>query len=153
MQQTLVHRGECPWGVHDQRTPRGQAHLVISRPGWGAGVGGVDAHRGAGRGRYIRGRQIGRRGEVPLTGDSVGEQVLALWVTLPAMAGFWARGSSDRWLGEGWPPAQGPRVRHLLYRQSSHPWLRQIKSWLAGSRQKWQWKRPAREEVCPPWRW
>ena len=57
-----------------------------------------------------------------------------------------------RWPGQ--PSARGPGVRHPPYRQSSCPRPRQTKSWLPGSMQKNRWRRkPAKEEMCPPWRW
>ena len=49
---------------------------------------------------------------------------------------------------------EGLGERHPLDRQSSHPQPKQMKSWLASSRQRnRQWRKPAKEEMWPPWRW
>ena len=57
-----------------------------------------------------------------------------------------------RW--PNWVSARGPGVKHPPHRWSNRPWLRWMKSWLAGSRRKnrW-WRKPAKEEMQPPWRW
>ena len=59
---------------------------------------------------------------------------------------------ATRWLGRAL--AQGPGLRCPPYRQSSRPWPRWMKSWLASSRRKSrQQRKPAKEEMQPPWRW
>ena len=64
--QALVHGGGCPWGVLGQCTPGRQTIPVSSRPGCGAGVGGVAARGGADGGRCRRGgRRDGRGGGAP----------------------------------------------------------------------------------------
>ena len=90
--------------------------------------------------------------EAPPTGVLAPEQAPVPAETMLAMAGIWV----DVQGGQVAKPVVSSRARgrRLPNRQSSRPQLRQMKSWLAGSRWRNRWRRkPAKEEMWPPWRW
>ena len=90
-------------------------------------------------------------GEVPPTRDSVPERAPVPQVTLPAAARFWAGVPSNQVAGKGLATSSRAWGKVPTVQAEQPPWLRQMKSWLAGSRwKKWQWRRLAREKMQPP---